>query len=129
MDKKNGKIGRRKKISDEEINENDIINLLDDSKKRIPIQMRRVTSSILKNRIEEHEKWEKETNAVNVHVEHLQEELDKKDNEIKLLKETIKDLKNKIEMEKNKNNEFIDKKEKIKNNIFEITKIINNMEI
>jgi predicted nucleic acid-binding Zn-ribbon protein len=129
MDKKNGKIGRRKKISDEEINENDIINLLDDSKKRIPIQMRRVTSSILKNRIEEHEKWEKETNAVNVHVEHLQEELDKKDNEIKLLKETIKDLENKIEMEKNKNNEFIDKKEKIKNNIFEITKIINNMEI
>lgn len=129
MDKKNGRGSRGKKTSGEEINESDIIKILDDSKKHIPIQMRRVTSSILKNRIEEHEKWEKETNAANVHIEHLQEELNEKDNEIQLLKKTIKDLENKIKIEKNKNNEFIDKKEKIKNNIFEITKIINNMEI
>lgn len=123
----NKKNNRKKKVSDENINEADIIKMLDDPKKHIPIRMRRATSGILKTKIEEQERWEKETNAANVHIEHLQEELNEKDNEIQELKKIIKKLENDIIMEKNKSNDFIIKHEKFKKDISDISKIINKI--
>jgi chromosome segregation ATPase len=119
MDKKNI---RKNKVLDENINENDIIKVLDDTKKHIPTRIRRVASGILKIKLNEQEKWEKESNAANIHIEHLQEEIKEKDNEIQQLKEIIKDL-------ENKNNEYIIKQENFKNDIAELLKIVNKINL
>lgn len=117
------------KIDDENITENDIIKTLDDTKKHIPIQIRRVASGILKTRLNEYEKWEKESNTAIVHIEHLQEEIKEKNSEIQELKQTISILKDEIKLEKNKNSELIIKQNNFKNDISEILKIINNVKI
>jgi septal ring factor EnvC (AmiA/AmiB activator) len=123
----NKKNNRKKKVLDENINETDIIKMLDDPKKHIPIRMRRATSGILKTKLEEQERWEKETNSANVHIEHLQEELNEKNNEIQELKKIIKKIENDIIMEKSKSNDFVIKHEKFKKDISDISKIINKI--
>lgn len=124
MDKPNN----RRKKTHEDINDKEIIDILD-SKKHIPIQIRKLTSGILKSRLQEHENWEKETNAASIHIEHLQEEINEKNIEIEVLKKIIKKLEDEIKMEKNKNNEFIIKQENIKNNIKHISELINKIEL
>lgn len=134
--KNNRKNCRKEKVLDDNISENEVIEILDNSKKHIPIQMRRFTSNMLKSRLMEKEKWENESSAANVHIEHLQEEFKEKEYKIQDLEKIIKEKNDKIELlmkeiniEKNKNEMLIDKQKNLKNNINEISEIIKKIEI
>lgn len=134
--KNNRKNCKKEKVHDDNINENEVIEILNNSKKHIPIQMRRFTSNILKSRLIEKENWENESSATNVHIEHLQEEIKDKEYKIQELENIIREKNDKIELfikeiniEKNRNKLLIDKQNNLKSNIDEISEIIKKIEI
>lgn len=132
----NKKNCKKEKVHDDNINENKVIEILDNSKKHIPIQIRRFTSNMLKSRLIEKENWENESSAANVHIEHLQEEINDKEYKIQELENIIKEKNHKIELfikeiniEKNRNKLLIDKQNIFKSNINEISEMIKKIEI
>lgn len=132
----NKKKCRKEKLHDDNINEKEIIEILDNSKKHIPIQIRRFTSNMIKSRLIEKENWENESNAANVHIEHLHEEIKDKEYKIQDLENIIREKNDKIELfikeiniEKNRNKLLIDKQNNLKKNINEISEMIKKIEI